>query len=161
MKNIILSLLVLVMASTANAANYGMAGCGLGSIVMGSSGSQVLAATTNGTFYSQLFGITSGTSNCTDAGVVSKAAELPTFIEANRVEISNDLARGEGETLSHLATILGCNDSVALGSELKKDYKRIFSSSQVTNFQVSGSIRKVVIENKSLKASCSGMLVSN
>ena len=52
-------------------AQYGMAGCGLGSVVISDDGFlQVFAATTNGTSYSQSFGITSGTSNCVEKGVV-------------------------------------------------------------------------------------------
>ena len=48
---------------------YGPAGCGLGSIVMGSKPGfmQVFAASTNGCSGSQTFGITTGTSNCKDA----------------------------------------------------------------------------------------------
>ena len=66
---------VLFTASAARAqqGGYGMAGCGLGSLLFGNDNTtlmQILAATTNGLFGSQTFGITSGTSNCT-AGLVT------------------------------------------------------------------------------------------
>src|SRR5690348_11977029 len=57
---------------------YGMAGCGLGSLVFGPNDApvaQVLAATTNGTFASQTFGISSGTSNCFSGGVLRAERE--------------------------------------------------------------------------------------
>src|SRR5437660_11210298 len=51
-------------------------GCGLGKLAWGdyghqkSIGPQVLMATTNGTFGSQTFGISSGTSGCTNDGMI-------------------------------------------------------------------------------------------
>lgn len=45
---------------------YGMAGCGLGSMVVGKNGGQVTAGTTNGSSSNQYFGITTGTLNCID-----------------------------------------------------------------------------------------------
>ena len=42
---------------------YGIAGCGLGSVLFGTSGG-VFAYTTNSSSGNQVFGITSGTSNC-------------------------------------------------------------------------------------------------
>src|SRR5256885_13892242 len=78
---------------------YGLAGCGLGSMIFGDQKGmiQVLAATTNGTVGSQTFGITSGTSNCGEAGFSSSATR--TFIEGNREALAKDAARGSGETI--------------------------------------------------------------
>ncbi|MCB9072358.1 MAG: DUF3015 family protein [Bdellovibrionaceae bacterium] len=51
---------------------YGLAGCGLGSVLFGAKpgGVQILAYTTNGSAGNQLFGITFGSLNCefTEAG---------------------------------------------------------------------------------------------
>lgn len=63
---------------------YGMAGCGLGSLVMGKDGGQILAATTNGTFYSQLFGITSETLNCVDDNISQVAHNSDVYIQFNK-----------------------------------------------------------------------------
>src|SRR5437868_47659 len=60
------------------AGGYGMAGCGLGSLLFGPVNepfAQVLAATTNATFATQTFGITSGTSNCVSGGVIRAERE--------------------------------------------------------------------------------------
>ena len=80
MKKSTTTLAILFAASMAapaaiSAGGYGSAGCGLGAIVFGSKPGmiQVLAATTNATFYSQTFGITTGTSEC-GGGVVKVQA---------------------------------------------------------------------------------------
>ena len=75
---------------------YGTAGCGLGSILFGSKPGliQVLAATTNGTFGTQTFGITTGTSNCEDTA--GGAQSTKAFVQANREAVSKDIARGSG-----------------------------------------------------------------
>ncbi len=88
MKSLIVVLATLGFAAAANAAGagalkgngtYGVAGCGLGSMVFGNQegGIQVIAATLNGTGI-QTFGITSGTSNC-GRGLFAKA-EVNSFI---------------------------------------------------------------------------------
>ena len=103
---------VTVVGAKAAADNYGMAGCGLGSLVFQGSGdqvSQVLAATTNGTFNSQTFGITSGTSNCTPGGKVSATMSRGTYFAANYNEIRREAATGKGERLAALAQLSGCS----------------------------------------------------
>lgn len=124
MKSIVLSLLF-VFSSSVMAAGYGDAGCGLGSMVLGSDPgfTQVFAATTNGTFGSQTFGITSGTSNCSKG---SKAATE--FIEANKTGLKNDAARGNGETLASLAEIYGINNTQCFGQTVQKHFSTIFQS---------------------------------
>lgn len=103
---------------------YGTAGCGLGSLVFGNEegGMQIIAATLNGTFASQTFGITTGTSNC-GAGLFAKA-EVDSFIKSNEVALENDIARGEGETLSTLNNMLGCKAD--FGATLQNNYKAIY-----------------------------------
>lgn len=131
---------VLGGVSIAKADGYGTAGCGLGSIVFGNKPGivQVLAATTNGTFGTQTFGITTGTSNCKDSApsVVSAKA----FIQANREALAKDVARGQGETISSLTTLAGCSSDKAVGTQLQQDFKQIFPTEKVTDIQVSDSI---------------------
>ena len=133
-KLIMVGALVLSLVSfsgSAFAAGYGDAGCGLGSIVFGSEQGpvQVLAATTNGTFGSQTFGITSGTSNCADSGGGSASAKA--FIEANRESLSKDIARGQGETIANLSVLAGCADEAAVGATLQQNFSTIFRRSLV------------------------------
>ena len=119
---------------------YGTAGCGLGSILFGSKPGivQVLAATTNGTFGTQTFGITTGTSNCEDTA--SSAQSTKAFVQANREAVSKDIARGAGETISSLSTLAGCQDPSAVGATLQKNFKTIFPSEAVSDVAVSDSV---------------------
>ncbi len=96
-------------------AKYGAAGCGLGTLVFdgNTKGKQILAATTNGTFASQTFGITSGTSNCTTGGTVKADREQEAFVEANFESLQRDLASGQGEYLAAFSGLLGCDGAAA------------------------------------------------
>lgn len=118
--------LALAVPGRVSAAKYGMAGCGLGSIVMGAEGGQLSAATTNATFYSQFFGITSGTSNCSDAdaGTTDQVA----FMRNNFTNVALDAAVGDGQYLAALATLLGCEEEArpALFSVSQSEHSNIF-----------------------------------
>jgi hypothetical protein len=145
-------LAVLLFAATASAQDaqplverftgqkYGTAGCGLGSVLFGNKPGlvQVLAATTNGTFGTQTFGITTGTSNCEETRASATAAR--TFIQANREAVSKDIARGNGETISSLSTLAGCADASAVGAALQRDFNAIFPNAQVSDVTVSDSV---------------------
>lgn len=102
---------------------YGMAGCGLGSIVFGSKPGmiQIVAATLNGTGY-QTFAISTGTSNCTEGGVFGQTNQ---YIEANKYALEKDLVRGEGETLASLSSLMECQNG-NFNAELKNNYTQAF-----------------------------------
>jgi hypothetical protein len=105
---------VLLTASVASAQNYGMAGCGLGSALFGQQNTvlmQILAATTNGIFSNQAFGITTGTSNCVSAGVVKAEREQAAFAEVNFQDLKRNMASGGGEFLQSFSTLLGCEEA--------------------------------------------------
>lgn len=112
------------------ARKYGMAGCGLGSVIFGTKGSQTSAATTNGSFNSQLFGITSGTSNCLPDAQASALHEQEKFIYANFASLSKEMAQGRGETLVGLASVLGCESSVQpqFTSFAQSKYQTVFAA---------------------------------
>lgn len=139
---ILLSLVMFFSVSNfAHAAGYGDAGCGLGSIVFGSKQGfiQIFAATTNGTFGSQTFGITSGTSNCRGGGKT-----VAVFIEANKVALSNDIARGQGEALNSLAYLYGCKNPSEIGQSLQTNYSSIFPAADVKAEQIESSITTIL-----------------
>jgi hypothetical protein len=135
---------------------YGAAGCGLGSILFEpSSGTfmQILAATTNGSFGNQTFGITSGTSNCDSGG--GGEAKTETFVATNRVAISKDIARGQGETIASVAELAGCADSAAVGATLQKNFSSIFPTSTVSDREVGENVVRVLESDASL--SCNNL----
>lgn len=124
MKKLIVLFMTLV-SSVSFAKTYGEAGCGLGSVIHGKEGNQILAATTNGTSATNIFGISSGTSNCVDHGRVAKNKEIPLYIEANQITLTRQAARGEGEVLTTLAQMMQCEPS-AFGQALQKEHSAVF-----------------------------------
>lgn len=147
MKRILMSVAVLGVLSTSAFAAHGPAGCGLGSIIFeGKSGLvfNVLAATFNGSSANQTFGMSSGTSNCSvsDSTTVSKV----NFIEANKVALQEDIARGEGETLASLANMYGCS-ATTMGASLKVNFETIFAGEQ-TAASINDRINNVVADKK-------------
>jgi hypothetical protein len=143
MKTIIFSLIAMFSVS-AMAAEYGDAGCGLGSMVIGSEkgAKQVMAATTNGTSGSQTFGITTGTSNCTEGGIFKSAKQVPAYIELNKLALAKEAARGEGETLAGLAQLMGCQ-SASFGQSVKSNYNQIFVESNMQPMEIEARIKNV------------------
>ncbi len=88
-------------------------GCGLGKLAWSdydhpkSIAPQVMMATTNGTFGSQTFGISSGTSGCTNDGTIMAEHKVEIFTAANYESLSQEMARGGGEHLASLAELMG------------------------------------------------------
>lgn len=88
-------------------------GCGLGKLAWSdyktpkNIAPQVMMATTNGTFGSQTFGISFGTSGCTNDGKVMAGHQTDMFVAGAFETLSVDMARGGGEHLTALATLMG------------------------------------------------------
>jgi hypothetical protein len=66
-----------------------------------------MMATTNGTSGSQTFGISSGTSGCTNDGTIMAQYKVDVFAAANYDSLSQEMARGGGEHLASLAELMG------------------------------------------------------
>ena len=88
-------------------------GCGLGKLAwqdykgQKQIAPQVMMATTNGTFGSQTFGISFGTSGCTNDGVIMRTERTNVFVFAMFDNLSQEMAKGQGEHLTSLATLMG------------------------------------------------------
>ena len=88
-------------------------GCGLGKLAWGDYkgqkeiAPQVMMATTNGTFGSNTFGISTGTSGCTNDGKIMGDSKTIMFAEMNFDNLSQEMAQGRGEHLGSLATLMG------------------------------------------------------
>lgn len=91
-------------------------GCGLGKLAWAdyktpkNIAPQVMMATTNGTFGSQTFGISFGTSGCTNDGKVMAEHQTNRFVASTFDTLSEEMARGGGEHLAALATLMGVPD---------------------------------------------------
>jgi hypothetical protein len=127
---------------------YGVAGCGLGSMVFHDQRGpvQIFAATLNGTGV-QTFGITTGTSNCNDGQNLIKA-----YIDTNHDALKVAAARGEGEVIVGLAKVYNCSDSAALSQALKTNYQDVFKTNDVD--QTKQQIDNVIEKTPALQSTC-------
>ena len=151
-------MMVMLVAGSAHA-QYGMAGCGLGSMLFGkdnTTGMQILAATTNGTFGSQTFGITSGTSNCTQGGIVKAEREQAAFAEVNFQDLKANMAAGGGEFLSSFATLLGCEDSSkqSLAQMSQEKFELVVPSTSTTPIEMLVALKQQIKASPTLSATC-------
>ena len=136
-----------VLALSANAQAYDSTGCGLGSMAWrGQSGivPQVLAVTTNGTFGTQTFGITTGTSGCDPNGRVSGGTGrmLLSFLENNMEQFALDAAQGHGETLTTVAGILNV-DEATFSAKVQSNFGTLFASNDVDAVDLTLAVMKL------------------
>ena len=110
---------------------------------------QVLAATTNGTFGNQTFGITSGTAGCARDGVVQKYAAADAFTGANMEKLAHDMSVGQGESLETMASLMGISEEhkPAFFKATKENFVSIFSSDSVTSEDVLVSLNNVMAQD--------------
>jgi hypothetical protein len=104
---------IMVGPGIALAGNAGP-GCGLGKMIFkGQSGffPHTCAATTNGTSYNQLFGLTSETSECNPDSVVSNDVQKELFVASNMDHLYQEMAQGGGLHLQALADMLSISQS--------------------------------------------------
>lgn len=145
MKKIVLALSVLLVGQAYAVSD---AGCGLGSIVWeGKNGklSNILAVTTNGTFGSQTFGITTGTSNCKADGIVKNEVEKEYFANSNLNMLIEEMAQGQGEHLSAMAHIYGCQGQAVsqFSASAQQNFNNIVDG-QMTGAKLIQNMNRVV-----------------
>lgn len=107
---------------------------------------QVLAVTTNGTFGNQTFGITSGTSGCTQDGTVRSNWKTAMFIDGNKEKLARDMSVGSGEALDSLAHLLGVEaaDRAQFDRVAQENMQRIFPSSNAGTQDIVAGLRQVL-----------------
>ena len=150
MKKVLIALTICaVMMSVAAYAGQSNTGCGLGSIIFGEKNgllSQTCAAIFNGSFFSQTFGITTGTSNCSGfSGIVSNE-QINRFVADNMDSLAKDIAKGNGEYLNTLAVLMEVKESDRAGvySKLQSNFSKIYSSDKITHIDVIKNIESVL-----------------
>ena len=151
----LLAMALLASSSLAMADND--AGCGLGSILFeGKSGAapKILAATTNGTYGNQTFGITSGTLGCQSDGVISSNARLSMFMGTNSERLARDMSIGHGESLDVLANLMNIKteDKGAFFQAAKVNFGKIFAPENQTAGQVLAALQQVMAKDAVLAA---------
>jgi hypothetical protein len=130
-------------------------GCGAGTLIMkGQKGLvfKVLAATTNGSFGNQTFGITTGTLGCSQDGVVTASERTQMFASANLDQLAAEMAAGNGETMTTLASLYNVSDAdrATFNAALQSHYGDVFARADVTTAQVLASIDTVLAHDARL-----------
>jgi hypothetical protein len=141
--------IVVMLAGAAHAVPKSNVGCGLGYLAFkGQDGlmSQTAAATTNGTFGNQTFGITSGTSECDQFKTFASNEKVNHFVAENMDNLAKDIAKGNGEYLNTLAVLLEVPETQRgeFYSKLQTHFTEIYSTDQVTSTDVLNNIEAVV-----------------
>jgi hypothetical protein len=148
--------LIATLPMTAMAAGENNIGsCGWGSkLFAGKSGlvPQILAITTNGTSGNQTFGITFGTSGCTQDGAVSSTWKTAMFIDGNQSKLAQDMSKGSGESLASLAQLIGVkeSDKLAFFRVTKENFAQIFVSEQASADQIAAALKQVLAADSTL-----------
>ena len=128
-------------------------GCGLGKLAWMDYGSQkqiapqVMMATTNGTFGSQTFGISSGTSGCTNDGVIMKNKHVNMASRAFE-SLAQDMAQGHGEHLASLATLLGVPEEAQpeFFALVQEKYTMLVGSDETTSVTMLQALQAAMAE---------------
>ena len=148
----------LSMASSAMAAGYGAAGCGLGGLVINENKilHQIGATFLNGISSNQTFAMSTGTLGCADDGLVLAQAEQEAFVEHNYFDLAKEMASGKGEDLTTLASLLGCSgESIATFSDFTQgSYPSIFVNEGTTPSEMLGHLKGELAGHPELSASC-------
>lgn len=149
-----------ILATVVALAPFGIAqansvGCGAGSILFeGQSGvaPQVLAATTNGSFGNQTFGISSGTLGCAQDDTVGVPHKVALFIDTNLDRLAYEMAIGEGETLDSLAALIGIEeaDRGTFNTALRSRLGDIIVSDQASAEDVTEALSRVLASDEDL-----------
>jgi len=124
-------------------------GCGWGSKVFdGKQGlaPQVLAATSNGLYGTNTFGMTSGTSGCTSDGIVTSNWQTAMFIDGNKKKLARDMSQGHGETLESFAALIGVEEShkSTFFKMTKTNFDKIYTSEDVSAPKIRANILALI-----------------
>ncbi len=124
-------------------------GCGLGKKLWSGSPNQknilpqAFMATTNVTGF-QTFAISSGTSGCSNDGVLWAEKKTEAFVVANYDDLLQEMAQGRGEHLASLATLIGVEDQNALefSAWVQQEYQRLIGSDESGPVELLHSLHK-------------------
>ncbi|WHZ16834.1 MAG: outermembrane protein [Nitrospira sp.] len=156
--------LFLVLGAVAVASQAGLAmaanpdtgpGCGLGKLAWAdfknqkNIAPQVMMATTNGTFGSNTFGISSGTSGCTNDGQVWADQKTTMFALMNFENLTQEMAQGKGEHLASLASLMGIPDEqhAAFFALTQERYTALVQAGETSSVALVKALNDAVAKN--------------
>lgn len=141
MKRLLIGSVLAAASLNAFATAPGGPGCGWGNMLFeGQSGlpSHLFASFTNATSGNATFGMTSGTNGCDTDGTLIYQGSAMLTLSSIMNELSEDIARGEGEALTTYAVVMGVEpaDRAHFAAVANQHFNDIFSSADVTAEQV-------------------------
>ena len=141
MKRILLGTLFTVVSLNAMAQAPGGPNCGWGNMLFkGQRGtaSHFVASTTNGTSGNATFGMTSGTNGCSTNSALTYGGKSWIAMNGMMNELSEDMAKGNGEALTTYAVVLGVapEDRAHFAAVTQAHFSEIFSAADVNEQQV-------------------------
>src|SRR5690606_18402558 len=109
---------------------------------------------TNGTSGNQTFGITTGTSGCTQDGVVRSNWKTAMFIGNNMNKLARDMSVGNGEALDSLAALLNVSeaDKAEFNTTLQSSFSSVFTSEEIQSEDVAANIKQVLSSSEKLSS---------
>lgn len=137
MKRILMGTLFTVVSFNALAQAPGGPDCGWGNMLFeGQRGTPAhfLASTTNGTSGNATFGMTSGTNGCSTNAALTYGGKSWIAMNGMMDELSEDMAKGQGEALTTYAVVLGVapEDRAYFSSVTHQHFQDIFKSADAT-----------------------------
>lgn len=162
----LLSLSALLIFGFTVSAHAGDSGCGLGSLIIQKNTKllQLFSMTTNGIFFTQPLGITSGTSGCSASGLVSNDRQTEYFVEINQDDLSREMAQGHGEKLNTLAVLQGCKTTEAqktFGEWTQKSYSKIVPAAGTTPSELVKNLKTEMQSSDKVIELCESAKVSS
>jgi hypothetical protein len=133
-------------------------GCGLGKLAWQNYphqkviGIQTMEATTNGLMGNQTFGITSGTSGCTNDGKFWAEHKVNAFAALNFENLAQDMAQGYGEHIASLATLMGipADQQPAFFAMTQEKYASLVTAGETSPVAMVKALNEAVATNPML-----------
>ncbi len=140
--------------------NGGSDTCGLGWQV--TERKSLLGTSTRGTtnsYLSPTWSMTTGTSGCEKHELAKNDVESVKYLASNFHSIKADMAEGQGEYLSGLARLMGCDDpSVShLQTLAQKNYQSITGNSDA--YETLQKVKNLVRQDANLMKGCSSVIL--
>ncbi len=150
----LLLVLGLSLLMTPAMAGDSSSGCGLGWQVFKKNSliSSALRSTTNAIFLNTV-AMTFGTSGCAQHSIVKNDKKSLHFMDANKHQLMTEMAYGQGEYVSGLASLMGC-DATVFSEKMKDNYQEVFVREGMQARELVNRVQAQILLNKDLANSC-------
>lgn len=129
-------------------------GCGIGWQVLPKQSlvSSLTRSMVNATF-SNTIAMTLGTSGCAKHSIVYNEKQGLHFVEANKEILVAEMAQGNGEYLTAMAEVFGCQDLNSFATIVKKNYQTLVPQYNISGVELYQNIKN----NSEIMSQCTVM----